>query len=208
MSVVCQWCGMESDDEHQCSWCRRMIVPPPAPPLPSSQSAADDEDQAAPAFIAPLPERLEWFASVVLPLMALGVAWTRWTAVPLPVTAACASLAACFFLSVYQLVQSVDERLAPVGLSAPLALMFGPVSAAVVFVAIFLVTGRRDALTPFGLLAVHSGAVLLMAYARAPEAGEALRRAGLFTGADAMSLAYLAGIAGWALANFWRPLNE
>ncbi len=208
MAVICQWCGMESEDEHQCSWCRRMIVPPSQPPAPQPGDTGGDDDGAAPPFIAPAGERLEWFFFATLPLMALIIAWTRWTPVPLPVAAACASLAACFFLSVYQLVASVDERLSPVGLSVPLALLFGPLSAAAVFVAIFLVTGRRDALTPLGLVCVHAAAVLLVAYARAPEAGEALRRAGLVTGADAMSLAYLAGVAGWALANFWRPLNE
>ena|GEM_PF-1423254 len=208
MAVVCQWCGMESEDEHQCSWCRRMIIAPPEPPLSPAPAADDVEDAGDAAFIAPLPERLEWFLSVSLPLLALSVAWARWTSVPLPVAGAGASLAVCFCLSVYQLVESVDERLAPVGLSVPLAVMFGPVWAAVVFAAIYLLTGRRDALTPFGLLVAHAAAVLLVAYARAPEAGEAVRRAGLLAGGQAVSLTYLAGVAGWALANFWRPLNE
>jgi len=213
MGFTCQWCGLESDDSAVCSWCGRDIravssASSAPPPDPDAQLQGADDDDGPLTFIAPLGVRIELFAATALPFIAVAMAISRFLPVRFETLAAAVSFGCCFLLSTYQLLESVDERFAPVGVAGPLAVMFGPLAAAGVFVAIWLMTHRPEAGTVLGLVAGHMFAVLAAAYSRVPELPVAMRLAGWTTPAELVNLTFLAGVAGWALANFWRPLNE
>lgn len=211
MSINCKWCGLESSTRDACEWCGKELDPDG----PVSGPPLDDSDVPEEPFhyVAPLEIRLEWFLGVVLPLFALlmPLAWfSRWAGFGLGqwFWASLFAFIACFFLSVYQLVNSVDEEYAPVGVGLMAQLLLGPIFTFAVFFFFWMVTLREDVQTVALLLLVHLAAATLGAYVARPEINTALQFSGVFWGNAASGLLFLPSVAGWALANFWRPLNE
>jgi len=206
MPMECPWCGLESSDERTCEWCGRIIAPsaPHAAPVQPSGTQTTDDDEPFLA-IDPFGLRLQFFLGMALPVAAVGMAIAHLRGFPLGLLMAAVSLVVCFFLSVYQIVERVDNQWAPVGLACCCSLVCGPIVPAVGF---SLLLGRAGSGTVAGLLWAHLGAVLLVSYAAVPEAGVALRAAGWMPGTQLANFTLIAGIAGWALGNFGRPLNE
>ena len=211
MPATCQHCGLDSEDLRVCEWCGKPIAPPPPrPPDPVSDdddsSVFDGDDMLR--NIDPFPVRLEWFLATALPLLAVVMALARVAGVPLVVLVAVACFGTCFCLSLYQIVDSIDEQWAPVGMAVTLSLVFGPLFVAAVFLAAWIITARDDCWTVVGLLVTHALTALAIAYALTPELSVAADSAGWKASAAMIDLTVIASASGWALANFWRPLNE
>mgnify|MGYP007111972328 FL=1 len=203
MPVTCQSCGMVSKTDDACEWCG-VVFPRTGPPL----SPEDEVEETPFLFIEPLGVRLEWFLAVALLLVAAAMAAAhRWPGAS-GAAASIASLGVCFVLSLYQIVESVDAQFVSAGLGLILCILFGPAGAAVFFAAAWIGGWRGASATVLVLLAAHFATRFIVIYSALPEAGIALERAGWALGTEAANSSFAAALAGWALANFWRPLNE
>lgn len=180
--------------------------------MPSGPTVDDTVAEEEPFhYLAPLELRLEWFLGVVMPLLALlmPLVWISRNGGPGQwFWASVFTFMACFFLSVYQLVHSVDDEYAPVGVAFIAQLLFGPAFTLVVFGLFWIITQRDDVQTVAVLLFVHLSAASLGAYVARPEIFTALQFSGVLWGGEAAGLLFIPSVTGWALANFWRPLNE
>ncbi len=203
MPVTCRSCGMVSKTDNACEWCG-VVFPRTGPPL----SPAAEAGEMPFLFIEPLGVRLEWFLAVALPLVAAAMAAAhRWPGAS-GVAANIAALGVCFVLSLYQIVESVDAQLVSAGLGLILCMMFGPAITASFFVVAWIGGWRGGSVTVLALLAAHFATRFIVIYSALPEGGLALERTGWGLGSGSANFSFVAALAGWALANFWRPLNE
>lgn len=204
--ILCPWCGLASADASCCEWCGKDI------PERNTSSVGldpdDSSDQGIFYYLDPFPVRLERFLSIALPLIAIEMAVVRAIHLPAWLGVSIVSFCVCFVLSVYQVVESVDTQYAPVGVAVPFQAIFGPYIVGGMFLLGLLFTRKPEAGTALGLMITHFLTALLVAYAVTPEFDLALKNAGWVFGPDAVNLNFTAGVAGWAMANFWRPLNE
>lgn len=213
MPRTCTWCGMETADLHQCEWCQRVLDPVSASTnapagAPPPNDPADNTDDCPVTPLAPLSIRLEWFLGLALPLLAVSMAAAHFVPVACNIVTVSTSFCAGFLVSVYQVVQSVDEHWAPVGFAVVLSLMFGPVFVLAGFLALVIMTRVEGCATVVILLSLHLLSAIAIAYSAAPELQVALRMAGAAPQASLPGLMTLAVVAGWTAANFWRPLDE
>lgn len=201
---------MVSSNDVTCEWCG-VVFPRGGPAqAPSGPGAADPGNaQDLPlVYLEPIGVRLEWFFAASLPIVAVAMAVSHTSAPRAELVAALASLGVSFVLSLYQIVESVDAQYAPVGLALVLCILFGAGVAGGVFAAIWLLGRRPECWTAIGLLAAHICTRFLVLFAAMPEVSLAMQRTGGVFGADTANLSFCVAVLGWALANFWRPLNE
>ncbi len=212
MGRPCPWCGLETSDIHQCEWCGKALGPVAPDPLPQGGpdpvDDVSDEDDAALSPLPPFGIRLEWFLGLAMPLLAASMAFGHFVQGPVFGIIAGTSFCLGFVASACQLVQSVDEHWAAVGFAVVFAILLGPVAVLVIFLALLVVTRREECWTIVALLGAHLAAAIAVAYAASPELRVALPMAGVASGASVPGLSVLAVVAGWILANFWRPLDE
>lgn len=220
--IKCWWCGLETADEETCEWCGRDLPVQqkpnrPSPPLmpglsqdqdldPNSEEVVNELDPVT--RLPSLMVRLEWFLGLFLPILAVLVLAVHQERQLLQACMYGGAFVAGLLLSAYQVVESVDEHWALMGFASVFAILISPVAIAVLFSVLFFSYHRNDFETAAILHGICSVAMLALSFAAIPEFSVALKHAGWIGGMPLYNLPVMALVAGWAVANFWRPLNE